>query len=247
MFNRTLLAPNVRSVAAVAASLRSAERLPSFGRIMAHHYCKACVPKISPDSLLPYATRRMAQRGLMHQSGGAATEVQVALPGGADGSRDEGSVASSSPSKHDPEALQNELDKVEEWLEEAHEVPFGKRSRGVSQVKRKRQEQESARRGRPYTLDRKRGAKFFYKLIYRRHALLHGFWSMKEMSNKDFGASFGCDRKIRRKEAEFIIRQQWKFGKSEYLDVLYLGKEPEEGGEETRALMQKIKRNMRAK
>lgn len=147
--------------------------------------------------------------------------------------------------KYEKDQIQRELDKVEKWLKEADEVSFGKRSRGLAQVKKRMDQQESERRNRPYHMTRKRASKFCSKLIYRRHALLHGVWNLKELTNAQLAKTFlgeDTNRKIPHKEAEFIIRQQWKFGKSEYLEVKYLGEEPEEGSKMTIELANKIKR-----
>lgn len=133
---------------------------------------------------------------------------------------------------------------VDEWLKEADEIPFGKKSRGLRQVKKNIEAQESARRRRPYIMSKKKAAMRLYKLIYRRHALQHGAWNLGELTNLQLGKTFfgnESTQKIKHSEAEFIIRQLWKFGRSEYLDVLYLRKEPEGGSKITIAVAKKIK------
>jgi len=149
--------------------------------------------------------------------------------------------------KHDPDDIQRELSNVDEWLAEADKVPFGKRGRGISQVKRRMNELETARRNKQYDAPRQKAAKLLYKLIYRRHALQHGAWSLKHLTNLELGKTFFGEestQKIKHKEAEFIIRQRWKFGYSDYFDVKYLGKEPEKGSKMTIQVANKIKQQL---
>lgn len=189
----------------------------------------------------PPVTRIPTQQSWIRNS--STTEHQIDVAAFSGESNEVVQKVPTRTSKHDPSDLQTELDKVEEWLAKAHEVPFGKKSRGLREVKRKMSEEESARRKRPYVAPKKKAAKVLAKLIYRRHALLHGFWNAKEMTNIDRGASLGFtnNKKIKTDEWEFIVRQQWKFGKSEYLDVMYLGKEPEEGRKMDLAKFRKMK------
>lgn len=150
--------------------------------------------------------------------------------------------------RHDPDAIQRGLSEVDAWLAEADAVPFGKKARGLSQVKEKMEAHESARRNnRPVAMQRPRqkAARRLHRLIYRRHALRHGAWDLLELTDEQRGKTFlGAEstRKIKIKEAEFILRQLWKFGRSDYLDVVHLGKGPEEVGQRSVSVANRIKK-----
>ena len=116
--------------------------------------------------------------------------------------------------KYDPELLKRLLEKTNAKLEEAEKEPLGK-DRGRAAMRKRLCYKEDT--------ENPREKKFLLKLLFERHALMHGKRHLIEMDKEALSKSFlgeeTTSTKISLPLAKHIILELWRYGKSNMLEL----------------------------
>lgn len=125
-------------------------------------------------------------------------------------------LATTLDDEEDRRKLHERLLAVESILQEDPEHKIGKRT-GVQQMQQ-RLRAEAPSNNRRRRINNRVATASLYSLVYERHALRHGYWTLKSMKKKALTQSFlntdSAKVSIGIREAKVILKELYRYGKS---------------------------------